>query len=127
MGDDCSGAGHSAKDWSDNRWSFVLIWGLPGLIMLAAAMSSPVARGVIWTAMLLWMGGACFLNARRCTRTHCRFTGPFLLLMAGPVASYSIGALPLGAYGWAILGGITFFGFVALWWGSEQVWGRFSN
>jgi hypothetical protein len=123
VADDCG----SARDWAGNRWSLMLVWGLPGLIMLAAAMGDPTVRGVIWTAMLLWMGGACLLNARRCTRTHCRFTGSFLLLMAGLVALHSLGALSLGDHGWVILGGITFLGFVVLWWGSEQIWGRFSR
>lgn len=127
MGDHCSGADRSARDWSGDRWSFVLVWGLPGLIMLAAAVGDPTARGIIWTVMLLWMGGACLLNAKRCTRTHCRFTGPFLLLMAGLAAGYSIGALPLGTHGWVILGGVTFFGFVVFWWGSEQIWGTFPD
>jgi hypothetical protein len=127
VGDECSGADHSARDWSGNRWSFMLVWGLPSLIMLVAAMVDPSIRGIVWTVMLLWMGGACFLNAQRCTRTHCRFAGPFLLLMAGLVAGYAAGALPLGAYGWVILFGITSSGFVVLWWGSEQIWGRFSS
>jgi len=105
----------------------MLIWGLPALIMLAAALGDPVVRGVIWTAMLLWMGGACLLNARQCTRTHCRFTGPFLIVMAGLVAGDAIGVLTLGTHGCIILGGITVFGFVVLWWGSEQIWGKFSR
>lgn len=121
MTDDC----RSERDWAGNRWSLSLVWGLPGLIMLAAGMVGPVPRGVIWTAMLLWMGGACLLNARRCTRTHCRFTGPFLIVMAVLVVGYATGVLALGAHGWVVLGGITFVGFVILWWASERTWGTF--
>jgi len=53
--------------------------------------------------MLLWMGGACVANARRCNRTHCRFTGPFLILMAALVVSNAVALLPLGPYGRDIL------------------------
>ncbi|WP_395612207.1 hypothetical protein [Allosphingosinicella sp.] len=127
MTDDCSNSQCSERDWSGNHWSLMLVWGLPGLIMLTAALGDPVVRGVIWTAMLLWMGGACLFNARQCTRTHCRFTGPFLIVMAGLVAGDAMGALALGAHGWVILGGITFFGFVVLWSGSEQILGKFSR
>jgi hypothetical protein len=76
--------------------------------------------------MLLWMGGACLANAWRCARTHCRFTGPFFLMMAVLVATYTIGLLPLRPEGWAILGGFTLVGFAALWWG-ERIWGVFSR
>jgi len=116
----------SARDWASNRRTLLLVWGLPSFIMLAAALSDTVTRAVVWIAMLLWMGGACLLNARRCTRTHCRLTGPFCILMAGLVAGYAMDATALGTHGWLKLGGITFFGFAILWWGSERVWGKFA-
>src|SRR3546814_12054681 len=77
--------------------------------------------------MLVCMGTACIMNARRCGRTHCRFTGPFLIAMATLVVGYAIGMLPLGPHGWRILGGVTLGGFAALWWGSERAWGMFSR
>lgn len=95
--------------------------------MVAAALVGPAIRGAVWTVILLWMGGACVANARRCTRTHCRFTGPFFLLMACLVAAYSTGVLSLGSNGWVILGGLTLLGFVIIWWASERIWGAFSR
>ena len=95
-------------------------------IMVAAAFFDADVRGAIWIAMLLWMGVACLANARRCKRTHCRFTGPFFILMAGLVANYATGVLPLGSNGWGILGAFIILGFGFLWWGSEQLWGKFS-
>ena len=86
----------------------------------------PGLRGVIWSAALILMGGACIANARRCGRTHCRFTGPFYLLMAALVLGYAAGALPIGDQAWVILGATTIVGTIVLWWGSERIWGVFS-
>jgi hypothetical protein len=116
-----------AKDWSGNWRGLLLIWGLPTAIVIASGNLAPMLRGTVWTLMLLWMGAACIANARRCARTHCRFTGPFLLLMAALVAGYASGLLPLGPNGWNILSGLILFGFAAIWWGSERIWGTFSR
>lgn len=75
--------------------------------------------------MLLWMGVACFANARRCGRTHCLVTGPFFILMAAGVVAYASGLLDLGDGGWSILGGVIFIGTIGLWWASERLLGRF--
>src|SRR5688572_13542340 len=95
------------KDWASNWRSLALLWGVPAVAMVGGALLEPVARGAIWTVALIWMGAACLANARRCSRTHCKFTGPFYLLMALLVVMLALGALPLGEYGWQILGGIT--------------------
>ena len=122
-----SGPGIRASDWSGNWRTLVGLWGIPGLAMLGAMWLEPGPRAVIWIVALVGMGTACFMNARRCGRTHCRFTGPFLIAMATLVAGYAIGRLPLGPNGWAILGGVTLVGFTALWWGSERAWGMVSR
>ncbi|WP_283813340.1 hypothetical protein [Bradyrhizobium sp. Leo121] len=38
-------------------------------------------KSVIWIIALIWMGTARMLNARSCTRTHCRYIGPYYLAM----------------------------------------------
>jgi ABC-type uncharacterized transport system permease subunit len=93
--------------------------------MLGAMLLEPGLRVIVWSAALVWMGGACIANARRCGRTHCRFTGPFYLLMAALVLAYAAGALPIGEHGWAMLGAVTIVGTAVLWWGSERIWGLF--
>ena len=51
--------------------------------------------------------------------------GSVYLVMAALVVAYEAGALPIGEYGWAMLGAITIVGTVVLWWGSERIWGLF--
>lgn len=77
--------------------------------------------------MLLWMGGACLANARRCGPTHCYLTGPFFIVMAAAVAAYAGGLLDLGADGWGLLAGVILAGALVLWWGSERLSGRFTR
>jgi hypothetical protein len=127
MAEDCDTcSGRRAKDWASDWRAFVGLWGVPAGAMLAALMLEPAWRTIVWTVMLGWMGGACLVNARRCSRTHCRITGPFLLGMAALVAGYGAGVVPLGANGWTMLGSATAIGFAGLWWASERLWGAFS-
>ena len=127
MADPCDTCSEpAAKDWAGDSRSFTLVWGVPSGVILAAGFLGPTPRAIIWTVMLLWMGGACIANARRCQRTHCRFTGPFLILMAALVAAFATGVLPLGPYGWDILAGAAFIGSALLWWGSERILGAFT-
>jgi hypothetical protein len=115
----------ASQDWAGNWRSLASLWGIPTAAMLGAMLLEPGLRAIIWPTALIWMGGACLANARRCGRTHCRFTGPFYLLMAALVLAYAAGALSMGDQGWAILGATTIVGSVALWWGSERIWGLF--
>lgn len=124
--DNCDGSA-GAKDWASDWRALVALWVVPGAAMLAALLLEPAPRAVVWTGMLVWMGVACLLNARRCARIHCRITGPFLLAMAGLVVAYATGAAPLGPHGWSLLGGASLAGFAGLWWGSERLWGRFGR
>jgi hypothetical protein len=116
----------SPTDWAGDCRTLVVLWGLPAVAMLIAGSLKPLPRAVIWTAMLLWMGGACLANARRCGRTHCRFTGPFFILMAAGVAAYASGLLRLGPHGWNILGAVSLVGAVGICWASERIWGRYA-
>jgi hypothetical protein len=76
-----------------------------------AALFLPVPiRVVVSIVALIWMGTACILNARRCKRTHCRYTGPYYLAMTAPVA----------------LGVLVVAGSKLIWWATERGWGEFS-
>lgn len=123
--DEGSGARQARKDWAGNWRSLAGLWGIPAMAMALAMLLDPLPSALIWSAALIWMGGACIANARRCGRMHCRFTGPFYLLVAVLVIAHVAGVLPLGDQGWAILGAGTIAGTAALWWGSERMWGSF--
>jgi len=112
------------NDWVGGVRSYGLVWGLPLGVMATSLLVNVPARTVIWTAALVWMGTACLLNARRCGRTHCRFTGPFYLAMTVPVLALGTGVV--GLPGWIALGIVIVIGSKAIWWATERTWGKFS-
>jgi len=67
-----------SNDWLSNADTNLVAWWLPKGAIIAALFGAAPLRAAIWTVALLWMGIACILNARRCGRTHCRYTGPLL-------------------------------------------------
>jgi hypothetical protein len=95
--------------------------------MLIALVLEPGLRAAVWIAILVWMGLAFVANARRCRRTHCRYTGPFFLASAGLVAAYAAGVLPLGNQAWVMLGYIVVVGNALIWWASERLLGTYSG
>lgn len=97
------------------------------MVAVGAGLFVDVAlRSVIWTIALAWMGTACLLNARRCGRTHCRFTGPFYLIMILPVLAAGSGLVPIGPYGWGLLAAVIVAGGKIIWWATERALGKFS-
>jgi hypothetical protein len=116
-----------AKDWASDWRTLETIWGIPAVAMLAGGLLEPLPRAAVWTIALIWMAVACLANARRWRRTHCRFTGPLYLVMALLVVMFADGLLPLGRYGWHVLGAATVLGTGLVWWGTERVWGAFSR
>ncbi len=83
-------------------------------------------RSVIWTIALAWVGTACLLNARRCERMHCRFTGPFYLILILPVLATGSGLVPIGPYGWVLLAAVIVAGGKIIWWVTKRARGKFS-
>jgi hypothetical protein len=53
-----------------------------------------------WVIALGCMGAACMLNARRCNRTHCRYTGPYYLAMIVPVMALGTGPVTVASRDW---------------------------
>src|SRR5688500_7167007 len=71
MADTETCASRDWADWSSNRRSYVLAWGLPtALLILGIFMPAPI-RTSVWAGSFIWMGVACVANAARCGRTHC--------------------------------------------------------
>jgi hypothetical protein len=72
------------------------------------------------------MGTACILSARRCKRTHCRYTGPYYLAMTAPVVALGLGIVSAGIYAWVVLGVLILAGSKLIWWATDRAWGEFS-
>lgn len=113
------------KDWAGSFRAYMTVWGLPTLVIFAGIFADAQTRTILWTGALAWKGVACLLNARRCGRTHCRFTGPFYLLLIVPVVLHGFGVLPLGTHAWWVLGILILFGGKLIWWATETAWGKF--
>ena len=116
----------SSRDWLRSPRTSLLAWWIP-LAAIVAGLFLPVpARAAIWVAALIWMGTACILNARRCGRTHCRYTGPYYLAMIAPVLVLGTGIVSADFYGWLGLGVVILAGSRIIWWLTERAWGKFS-
>lgn len=121
-----NGRTQAAVDWAGSIHGYALVWGLPHLLLILSLFANTTLRAVIWSIALAWMGVACIVNARRCRRTHCRYTGPFYLVMTAPVVALGSETVSVGIYGWLLLGVIILTGGKLIWWLSEREWGKFS-
>jgi hypothetical protein len=117
----------SSNDWAGRWLTLALIWWLPTLAIIIALFLPPSVRTAIWTVSFLWMGIACVLNAHRCGRLHCYFTGPLFLAGAAASLLHGLGILSLGPRGWAWIGYTLLFGSVLLNYLPEWIWGRYST
>ena len=102
-----------------------LVWWLPQAAIAAALLAPIPARAAIWIAALVWTGAACLLNAKRCGRTHCRYTGPFYLGMVVPVMAAAWVSAPMTA--WIALAVAILIGGKVIWWATERAWGKFGR
>lgn len=115
----------TALDWVGDFRSYAVAWGLPHIALVLGLFISTPLRAIIWSIALAWMGIACILNARRCRRTHCRYTGPFYLAMILAVAVLGTGMVSAGISGWLLLGATIVAGGKLIWWLTEREWGKF--
>ena len=115
-----------SRDWLPSPRTSALAWWVPKGAIVAGLFLPVPLRTVIWIVALIWMGTACILNAKRCGRTHCRYTGPYYLAMIAPVLALGSGMLDAGSLGWLVLAVIILAGSKLLWWATERAWGKFS-
>jgi hypothetical protein len=118
---------HSSRDWLRSPHTSLLAWWIPQAAILAGLFAPVAVRTAIWIIALSWMGTACVLNAKRCGRTHCRFTGPYYLAMIIPVLALGLGVTSLGLSAWVVLGVVIILGGKIIWWTTERAWGKFSE
>jgi hypothetical protein len=116
----------SSRDWLRSPRTNLLAWWIPQAAMLAGLFVPAPVRAVIWIIALIWMGTACILNASRCGRTHCRYTGPYYLAMIAPVIVLASAIVSAGFYGWLVLGVLILARSKIVWWATERAWGKFS-
>src|SRR2546427_9061639 len=116
-------SGDGLSSWRTN----LVAWWIPQAAVLAGLLAPAPIRAVIWIIALIWMGTACVLNAKRCGRTHCRFTGPYYLAMIIPVLALGLGVISLGLSAWVVLGVVIILGGKTIWWTTERAWGKFSE
>src|SRR5262245_3086023 len=102
-----------------------VFWCLPAFVFALGFFVSPGLRTVLWMLSLGFMGIMCLLNASRCGRIHCYFTGPFFILGAIASLGYGIGLLPFGPSGWKWIGNTTIIGAIVLSFIPEFVFGRY--
>lgn len=117
----------AAPDWVRNPVSLAIWWVVP-IVVGNLADHLPLSRPVtslIWAAALAWMGLGCVLNARRCHRRHCYFSGPVLLTGAVVITLQSMGGLPHGSNGLSLTLWATF-GLALLSFLPELIWGRYA-
>jgi hypothetical protein len=120
------GTAPSSHDWLGSAGTYALAWGLPHFAIIAGLAVPVPIRTAVWIAALVWMGAACLLNARRCGRTHCRYTGPYYLATILPVLALGIGPVTVGFTGWLVLAALILLGSKIIWWASERALGKFS-
>jgi len=113
----------TSRDWLGSVHTSLLAWWIPKAAILASLFVPLPVRAVIWIIALIWVGAACILNARRCNRTHCRYTGPYYLVMIGPVLG--LGIVSAGIYKWMFLAVLILGGSSLIWWSTERAWGKF--
>jgi hypothetical protein len=116
----------TSRDWLRSPRTSMLAWWVPQGAIVASLFLPMLLRTVIWIIALIWMGTACILNAKRCGRTHCRYTGPYYLAMIAPVLALGSGILDGDFLGWLILAVVILVGAKLIWWATEQAWGKFS-
>ena len=114
----------TSRDWLGGVHTNLPAWWLPHVAIVAGLFVPVSVRAVIWIVAFIWMGTACILNARRCSRTHCRYTGPYYLAMIAPVLM--LGIVSAGIYAWMFLGVFILSGSGLIWWATERAWGKFS-
>ena len=120
---DKGGCTNGRADWTRGVRG-CLTWGIPVALLV---ISPERYFFIMWPTILTFMGVMCLLNAHRCGRIHCYFTGPFFLVLAVVGLLYGIGVVPLGARGWSKLSLALLLGSMALLYVPERTLGRYRH
>jgi hypothetical protein len=108
--------------------SFMTGWGLPMIILTGTNFISVPYWIVILViaATFLWMGACCLINAQRCHRRHCYYSGPIFLIGAALTLVFGFGILRYGqddltiiVWGTVLAVFLTFI--------PERIWGKYKE
>ena len=116
-----------SKAWSRQYTGLLLWWGLPLLMGISAGFFRLSLHGtaLVWAGAFAWMGTGCVLNALRCSRLHCFFSGPVLwlgalgALLVGLRVLSSAHALQYVLWGTAVLFALSYV--------PETIWGKYGR
>ncbi|HEV2364598.1 MAG TPA: hypothetical protein VGS12_10435 [Caulobacteraceae bacterium] len=128
----------SNRDLLGSWRTAALLYGLPSAAIVASSISISVGgaapaplpdafRAAVWAIACAVMGGACLVNAARCGRVHCYFTGPFLLAVGVAAILLGAGLLPSGQESWSVLGLVLLVGAIVLMTVPEWMLGRYRH
>jgi hypothetical protein len=118
-----------ARDLVAGRSTFLVLWGLP-LLVIAVTGAWPLdadKRAIAWAASFSVAGLACLANARRSGRVHCYLTGPYFLGLAGLTLLYTYAGVPFGATGWWLIATALVIGTPLMWIIPERRRGRYGE
>ena len=84
-------------DISNRPLPFAIVWGIPIAVLFSTnftqAYLPPAVTLLTVAGALAWMGLSCVINAVRCGRLHCKFSGPIFLLGSGAILASGFGSL----------------------------------
>jgi hypothetical protein len=124
-----SSEANPARDLVAGRSTFLVLWGLPLLVIIVTA-ALPLAsdkRAVAWAASFSVAGVACLVNARRSGRIHCSLTGPYFVGLAIVTLVQAYAGLPLGVVGWWLIAAALAIGTPLMWIIPERRRGRYGE
>ncbi len=115
---------NAKKDLEHTNFAFWM-WWCPGLLTVIGGIAynlgllSLTMIGTLWSILVIWMGIGCFINAKRCSRVHCKIDGIFfpVLGIVGFFGAFGVISAFNWNYYWLIFFAILFGGFLveALW------------
>ncbi|MEO1169827.1 MAG: hypothetical protein AAFW97_14055 [Pseudomonadota bacterium] len=90
---------------------FLINWGIPILVLVSVNFVQgfwPISI-VLWMIIgsFTWMGIGCVINAARCGRLHCYFSGPIFLIGALAIFLVGFGLVDLGSIGVSLISNAT--------------------
>ena len=118
----------ASNDHAAQPLPFFWSWGLPIVVLISTNFMGGVFPIPIIVAIMsgsfFWMGLACVLNAKRCRRRHCYYSGPIFILGGIAVLLVGFEIVSLGRDGLIIVVGATL-SLALLTYLSEPIFGKY--